>query len=107
MRSESSKLTDQGAVILGVVGDSRQAMAGYLEKQPLPFTMLIDEDREVMKAFEVFNRLSWEGYRMAHPSAFLIDPEGQIRYSFVASHQWDWPRTQLLEGVAQQDALPE
>ena len=71
-------------------------MAAYLEKKPLPFVMLIDEDREVMKAFEVFNRLSWDAYRMAHPSAFLIDPEGQVCYSFVASHQWDWPRTQLL-----------
>jgi peroxiredoxin len=96
LRSGSSKLTDQGAVILGVVGDARQAMAAYLEKHPLPFVMLIDEDREVMKAFEVFNRLSWDAYHMAHPSAFLIDPEGQVRYSFVASHQWDWPRTQLL-----------
>ena len=96
MRSESSKLTDQGVVILGVVGDSRQAMAAYLEKHPLPFPMLIDEDRAVMKQFEVYNRLSWDAFRMAHPSAFLIDPAGQVRYSFVASHQWDWPRTQLL-----------
>ena len=96
MRSEFSKLTEQGAVILGVVGDARQAMAAYLEKNPLPFPMLIDEDREVMKQCEVYNRLSWDAFRMAHPSAFLIDPEGQVRYSFVASNQWDWPRTQLL-----------
>ena len=81
--------------------------------------MLIDEEREVMKAFEVYNRLSWDAYRMAHPSAFLIDPQGQVRYSFVASNQWDWPHTQLLadelaslrqaevEDVTQRDALPE
>ena len=96
MRSESSRLTDQGAVLLGVVSDSHQAMAAYLEKHPLPFTMLIDEDREVMRAYEVYNRLSWDAFRMAHPSAFLIDPVGQVCYSFVASNQWDWPRTQLL-----------
>jgi len=71
-------------------------MAEYLEKNPLPFPMLIDEDRQVMKAFEVYNRLSWDAYRLAHPSAFLIDPDGQVRYSFVASNQWDWPRTQPL-----------
>ena len=83
-------------MILGVVGDSRSAMVAYLEKNPLPFTVLIDEDREVMRQFEVYNRLSWDAFRMAHPSAFLIDPEGKIRFSFVASNQFDWPRTQLL-----------
>ena len=83
-------------MILGVVGDSRSAMAAYLEKDPLPFPMLIDEDRQVMKQFEVYNRLSWDAFRLAHPSAFLIDPEGNIRFSFVASNQFDWPRTQLL-----------
>ncbi len=60
-------------------------MAAYLEKQPLPFVMVIDEDREVMKAFAVFNRLSWDAYHRAHPSVFLIDPAGQVRYAFVAS----------------------
>lgn len=83
-------------MILGVVGDSRSAMAAYLTKEPLPFTMLIDEDRQVMKQFEVYNRLNWDAFRLAHPSAFLIDPEGNIRFSFVASNQFDWPRTQLL-----------
>ena len=83
-------------MILGVVGDSRSAMAAYLVKDPLPFPMLIDEDRQVMKQFEVYNRLSWDAFRLAHPSAFLIDPEGKIRFSFVASNQFDWPRTQVL-----------
>lgn len=81
-----------------MVGDARQVMAAYLKKNPVPFSMLIDEDRQVMKQFEVYNRLSWDAYRLAHPSAFLIDPQGQIRYSFVASNQWDWPRTDLLVG---------
>jgi peroxiredoxin len=71
-------------------------MADYLHKNPLPFPMLIDEDRQVMKQFEVFNRFSWDAFHLAHPSAFLIDPQGQVCYSFVASNQWDWPRTQLL-----------
>ena len=81
---------------MGVLGDSRSAMAAYLEKDPLPFTMLIDEERQAMKQFEVYNRLNWDAFRQAHPSAFLIDPEGKIRFSFVASSQFDWPRTQLL-----------
>ena len=73
-------------------------MAEYLKQNPLPFPMLIDEERQVMQQYEVYNRLSWDAYHLAHPSAFLIDPQGQIRYSFVASNQWDWPRTELLAG---------
>jgi peroxiredoxin len=89
-------MTDQGAVILGVVGQDRDDLAEFVARQPLPFPLLSDADRSAMRAYDVFNALSLDAFRMAHPSAFLIDPDGVIRYSYVASNQFDWPQTSLL-----------
>ena len=96
MRSEYTTLSDQGAVLLGVVGQDRDDLADFVARQPLPFPLLSDADRSVMRSYDVFNALSLDAFRIAHPSAFLIDPAGIIRYSYVASNQFDWPQTSLL-----------
>ncbi len=96
MRSEYTTLTDQGATLLGIVGQDREDLALYVARSPLPFPLLADQDRAVMRAFDVFNVLSLDAFRIAHPSAFIIDPEGIIRFSYVASSQVDWPQTRLL-----------
>ena len=96
MRSESTSLTNQGALLLGIVGQDRADLADYVARRPLPFSLLSDEDRSVMKAYDVFNALNVDAFRIAHPSAFIIDPQGIVRYSFVASNQFDWPQTSLL-----------
>ena len=96
MRSESTSLTDQGAVLLGIVGQDIQDLTDYVTRSPLPFPLLSDGDRAVMQAYDVFNAFSFDAYRMAHPSAFIIDPAGVIRYTYVASNQMDWPQTILI-----------
>lgn len=96
MRSESTSLTDQGAVLLGIAGQDIHALTDYVTRSPLPFPLLSDDDRSVMQAYDVFNAISIDAFRMAHPSAFIIDPTGIIRYTYVASNQMDWPQTSLL-----------
>jgi peroxiredoxin len=85
-------------VILGVVGQDRETLAQYVARSPLPFPLLTDSDRSVMQSYDVFNALSWDAFRIAHPSAFIVDPDGIIRYAYVASNQADWPQTKLLAG---------
>jgi peroxiredoxin len=96
LRSESTALTDQGATILGIVGQDLDDLREYIVRSPLPFPLLSDDARAVMKSYEVYNALSFDAFRMAHPSAFIVDPAGVIRYAFVASNQMDWPQTSLL-----------
>ncbi len=102
MRSEHTKLTEQGATILGIVGQDQAELVDYLATHPLPFPLLCDLDREAMQAYDVFNALSWDAYRMAHPSAFVIDPAGVIRWSYVAANQWDWPPTDDVAAALKQ-----
>lgn len=96
MRSESATLTDQGATLLGIVGQDIQTLTGYVARSPLPFPLLSDGDRAVMQAYDVFNVFNIDAFRTAHPSAFIIDPAGIIRYTYVASNQMDWPQTSLV-----------
>lgn len=96
MRSESTTLTDQGAVLLGIAGQDIRALTDYVSRSPLPFPLLSDDDRAVMQAYDVFNAFNIDAFRTAHPSAYLIDPAGIIRYTYVAANQMDWPQTSLL-----------
>jgi peroxiredoxin len=81
---------------VGIVGQDLDDLAEYIARSPLPFPLLSDGDRSVMRAYDVFNALNIDAFRIAHPSAFLIDPAGIIRFSYVASNQTDWPQTSLL-----------
>jgi peroxiredoxin len=46
----------------------------------MPFPFLIDQNREVIKAFDVYNPINFDAFRIAHPSLFLISPAGEIIY---------------------------
>jgi peroxiredoxin len=96
LRSQYSLLTEQGATVIGVVGQDSQAIADFLERTPLPFVVLGDEDRAVIKAYNVYNALNIDAFRVAHPSVFIVDPDGAIQYCAVASNQRDWIQTDAL-----------
>ncbi len=57
----------------------------------MPFPLLIDETRSVIKAFDVFNPINVDAFRIAHPSMFLVSPQGEVVYAYVGSHQADRP----------------
>lgn len=100
-----------GAEILCIVGQKRAAVAAYFAKLGYTFPILIDETREVIQAFDVFHALSFDAYRIARPSLFLIDRNGQIAYRYVGRNQADNPPSDVqmreladvLARVAQQD----
>ena len=96
MRSESSRLTDQGATILTITAQDPEDTANFVARNPAPFPMLSDSDRAVMKAYDAHNALSFEGFNIAHPAVFLIDPAGVVRWRFVGSNQLEWPQTDIV-----------
>uniref|UniRef100_A0A1S2KUP0 Alkyl hydroperoxide reductase subunit C/ Thiol specific antioxidant domain-containing protein n=1 Tax=Anaerobacillus isosaccharinicus TaxID=1532552 RepID=A0A1S2KUP0_9BACI len=77
--------------IVVIAGQSKESAAKWLDKNPMPFPFLIDSDRSVIKQFDVYNAISIDAFRLAHPSLFLIDGDGKIVYSYVSSNQFDRP----------------
>ena len=63
----------------------------YIEDSGLPFNILVDESREVVKAFGVWHRIGVDAWNIARPALFLVWPDSSIRYSFVAESQDEFP----------------
>lgn len=74
-----------------MLAQGQEAVRRYVEETGLPFNILIDESREVVKAYGVWHRVGLDAWNIARPAVFLIDRSGMIRYSFVATTQRDFP----------------
>ena len=56
-----------------------------------PFEVLIDESRDVVKAYGVWHRIGLDAWNIARPAVFLIDRDRSIRYSFIGTSQTQFP----------------
>jgi peroxiredoxin len=74
-----------------VVAQRSDAVRRYIEESGLPFNILVDESREVLKAYGVWHRMGLDAWNIARPALFLIDRNGSIRYSFIADSQEEFP----------------
>jgi methyl-accepting chemotaxis protein len=63
----------------------------YIEETGLPFNILVDESRNVLKAYGVWHRFGLDAWNIARPALFLIDQGGTIRYSFIGGTQEEFP----------------
>lgn len=63
----------------------------YVEESGFPLNILVDESREVLKAYGVWHRIGLDAWNIARPSLFLVEPDGRITYSFVAEKQHEFP----------------
>ena len=86
--------------VVPILAQRADAVRRYIEETGLPFDVLIDESREVAKAYGVWHRIGLDAWNIARPAAFLIDRSGRICYSFVAQRQEQFPtHEQVLEAI--------
>ena len=73
------------AVILGISPDSVKSHVKFKAKFELPYTLLADEEKTVLKAYDVWKEKSMYGkkYMGVERTTFLIDPAGQIAKVFT------------------------
>ncbi len=69
-----------GAVVLGVSTDSVKSHKKFADGFNLPFTLLADEQKEVVGKYGVFGEKKFMGktYMGISRTSFLIDPSGKI-----------------------------
>ena len=88
--------------VVAVVAQKSEAVRRYVEETGLPFNILVDESREVLKAYGVWHRVGMDAWNIARPALFVIDPAGHIRYSFVADKQHEFPSHEEIVAVLRQ-----
>lgn len=74
-----------------VLAQRAEAVRRYVEETGLPFNILIDESRSVVKTYGVWHRAGVDAWNIARPALFLIDRDGSVRYSFIGSSQREFP----------------
>jgi len=74
-----------------VVAQSSEPVRRYIEETGLPFNILIDETREVLKAYGVWHAVGLYAWNIARPALFVVDRGGEIRFSFIAERQDEFP----------------
>ncbi len=90
--------------VVAVVAQSSEKVKTYIEETGLPFNILIDESRAVLKAYGVWHAVGLASWNIARPALFLIDRSGAIRYSFVANRQDEFPSHEEIVGAIEKIA---
>jgi peroxiredoxin len=83
--------------VVAVVAQRSEPVRRYIEETGLPFNILLDETRDVAKAYGVWHAFGLDAWNIARPAVFLIDPSSAIRYSFVADRQDEFPSPAEIE----------
>jgi peroxiredoxin Q/BCP len=83
-RDSMAPIRKTGAVVLGVSLDDEASHQKFIAKYDLPFSLLVDEDIKVSKAYGVYVQKNMYGkkYWGIERSTFVIDPEGQLSAIF-------------------------
>lgn len=83
MERLSKMMAQRPFTILAVnAGETPERIQSFLSEVPVSFPILLDSDSERMKAWRVF----------VLPTSFLIDKQGQIRFSLSGHIEWDEPK---------------
>lgn len=81
-----------GAQALFIAAEKRSGMfkpEKFLAAHPVPFPFLLDEDRQVTKAYGVYHRMGKDAFNIARPATFVVDRNGMVRFLYVGSNQAD------------------
>ncbi|MFW5712467.1 MAG: thioredoxin-dependent thiol peroxidase, partial [Spirochaetota bacterium] len=84
IRDNYSDLQVKGAVVLGISADSVKSHAGFAQKHELPFHLLSDPEKSVIKAYGAWGEKKMMGktYEGIIRSTFVIDEQGSISKVF-------------------------
>ncbi len=80
LRDNYQKLLDNGYIVLGCSADSPVKHLQFIAKYELPFPLIADESKEVLKAYGVWGLKNFMGreYMGISRTTFVIDEKGII-----------------------------
>jgi glutaredoxin-dependent peroxiredoxin len=103
-RDSMARLIDLNAQVVGVSVNDPFSNKGFSEKNRLPFPILSDYKREVIKTYglELSNFAGLDGYTVAKRSIFILDQKGIVWYVWVSDDPSVEPNYQEIENVLKQ-----
>ncbi len=103
-RDSMARLTDLKAQVIGVSVNDPFSNKAFSEKNRLPFPVLSDYKREVIKTYglENPNFSGLNGYTVAKRSIFILDSKGVVRYVWVSDDPSVEPNYQEIQKALEQ-----
>jgi peroxiredoxin len=89
LRDRFAELQAHGLDVVVVLCQQGEHVTSWAAKHPLPFPILIDEDRTRAKRWGVYAPIRYDGIHIARPASFVVDATGVVRYARVSPHQLD------------------
>ncbi len=72
----------------------------FLEKHPVSFPFLLDEDRAVTKAYGLYHRFGKDAINIAHPATLIVGRARKLSYIYRGDNQEDRaPVEQVLRSL--------
>src|SRR5919109_2249929 len=103
LESLAGKFEEVKAKLVYIAAEKRDGFhrpVEFLQKTPISFPFLLDEDRSVTKAYGLYHRFGLDAINIAHPATLVIDRSGIVRYIYRGSNQFDRaPVEPLLEAA--------
>ncbi len=103
LEPHQQELDQLGARLVYIAAEKRHGMwnpVKYLQKNPIAFPFLLDEDRAVTKTYGLYHAFGHDAIRIAHPATLVIDRLGVVRHIYVGDDQVDRaPLDELLAAV--------
>jgi len=99
--SEEDLKNDQARRWMEIARQAYPAEYAYTaDTLPMPFTIVLDEQRELSRGLDLF-RDEWSGGKGEQniPSVFLLDREGVVQFKLVGQHTLDRPTAAYLEKI--------
>lgn len=93
---------DRGIIVIGISADTPQAHGKFASKYNLPFILLSDTEKSVIKAFGAWGEKKMYGksYEGIIRSTFVIDGQGKIKKVFPKVKPEDHAK-EVLEALAE------
>ena len=80
LRDNYSSLKKKGYAIVGISADDENKHKKFIEKYKLPFTLIADVEKKIIKAYDVWGEKKFMGkvYDGIVRTTFVIDENGEI-----------------------------
>ncbi len=92
VESIKDEIAQSGAELAYIAAEKRDGFfkpAKFLEKHPISFPFLLDEDRVVTKSYGLYHLIGMDALNIAHPATLVIDRERSVRYIYRGDNQHD------------------
>ena len=105
VESVKDEIAQAGAELAFIAAEKRDGVfrpSKFLEKNPVSFAFLLDEDRVVTKNYGLYHLIGMDALNIAHPATLVIGRDRTIHYIYRGENQHDRaPLPDVLAAVKQ------